>query len=41
MSETEKQLAISFGNKKTWRVGLIGGVIGFVLCGIIIALKLY
>ena len=41
MSENEKQLAISFGNKKTWRVGLIGGAIAFVSCGIIIALKLY
>ena len=36
MSENEKQLAAtSSGNKKTWQAGLIGCVIGFVLCGIV------
>jgi len=35
MSEKEKQLVTSSGNKKTWQAGLIGGVIGFVLCGIV------
>jgi len=35
MSENEKQLATSSGNRKTWQAGLIGGAIGFVLCGIV------
>ncbi len=38
MSENEKQLAPSSGNKKTWQAGLIGGAIGFVLCGIVMFL---
>ncbi len=38
MSENEKQLATSSGNKKTWQAGLIGGAIGFVLCGIVMLL---
>lgn len=38
MSENEKQLATSFGNRKTWQAGLIGGAIGFVLCGIVMFL---
>jgi len=41
MSENEKQLAASSGNRKNWQAGLIGGAIAFVSCGIIIALKLY
>ena len=35
MSENEKQIATSPGNRKAWGVGLISGVIGFVLCGIV------
>jgi len=35
LSENEKQLATSPGNRKTWQAGLIGGAIGFVLCGIV------
>jgi len=35
MSENEKQLETSSGNRKTWQAGLIGGAIGFVLCGIV------
>jgi len=41
MSGNKKQLATSFGNRKTWQVGLIGGAIGFVSYGIVIALKLH
>lgn len=36
MSEDEKQSAKSYGSKKSWRVGFIGGAIGFVLCGIVV-----
>ena len=35
MSESEKQLVTSSGNRKTWQAGFIGGAIGFVLCGIV------
>ena len=35
MSENEKKSAISQGSRINWRTGLIGGVIGFVLCGLI------
>jgi uncharacterized protein (DUF302 family) len=37
MSENEKQstTTTSSGNRKTWQVGVIGGVIGFVLCGMV------
>lgn len=38
MSENEKRLATSSGNRKTWQAGLIGGAIGFVLCGIVMFL---
>jgi len=41
MLENERELATSFGKKKIWRVGFIGGTIASVSCGIIIALKLY
>jgi len=41
MLENERELSTSFGNKKTWQAGLIGGAIASVSCGTIIALKLY
>jgi len=35
MVENGEQLAIGSRNSKKWVIGLIGGVIGFVLCGVV------